>query len=435
MSYAQIFSVFLLSSSMLGNLGAQSTVATSDASFSAELAEATFDQVWDTVVERNWDTEFDEQHWTSARDELRPVAIAANDNTELRAVLHDLLGRLRRSHHAIIPADVYDDFEGSQSKSGRWVTGLTVRVFGGHAYVVEVDPTSDAFAKGIRPGWQLSAVRDKQIDQFIRNLTDSLSEHAVYRPETLASLRITSMLSGESHGSLSLTMLAPNGNSHELEVALQEPVGTYATFGHLPPLHVRSESKEVGTGVGYLKFNAFFAPVEVMQSLSKAIDFGEKGLVIDLRGNLGGLAAMTMGIGNRLVSDKKHQLGVQVMKQGKLNYVLFPGARSYDGPVAILIDECSISSAEILAGGLQAIGRARVFGRTSAGAALPSVVTHLPNGDYFQFAIADFVDTNGNRIEGIGVVPDVEVPFDVNALNEGRDTTLESAIRWIGEQK
>lgn len=97
----------------------------------------------------------------------------------------------------------------------------------------------------------------------------------------------------------------------------------------------------------------------------------------------------------------------------------------------MLIDELSASTSEILAGGLQDLHRGRVFGRTSPGAALPSVIEKLPNGDRFQFAIADYVTTGGKVLEGHGVTPDVIVPLEQKTLRGKQDPVIAAATKWI----
>jgi carboxyl-terminal processing protease len=94
-----------------------------------------------------------------------------------------------------------------------------------------------------------------------------------------------------------------------------------------------------------------------------------------------------------------------------------------------------MSAAEIFAGGMQAVGRARIFGESSGGQALPAVWDKLPNGDVLYHAVGDFVTAKGRRLEGQGVVPDEKVELKREDLLAGRDAPLEAALRWIGEQK
>ncbi len=99
----------------------------------------------------------------------------------------------------------------------------------------------------------------------------------------------------------------------------------------------------------------------------------------------------------------------------------------------MLTDELSISTAEFLAAGLKDLGRARLFGRNTQGAALPSVVEKLETGDGFQYATADYVSRSGARVEGVGVKPDVEIPLRRSDLAMGRDAVLDAALQWLNE--
>ena len=79
--------------------------------------------------------------------------------------------------------------------------------------------------------------------------------------------------------------------------------------------------------------------------------------------------------------------------------------------------------------------RARVFGVKTPGAALPSTIEVLPNGDRFQYAFANYISANGKPLEGLGVEPDVEIPLTRRALLDGRDPAIEAALSWIRSAK
>jgi carboxyl-terminal processing protease len=162
------------------------------------------------------------------------------------------------------------------------------------------------------------------------------------------------------------------------------------------------------------------------------------GIVIDLRGNPGGLAGMMMGISGHFVNERK-TLGVMKTRETELRFVSNPRLVSgdgqrvlpYSGPVAILVDAMSGSASECFAGGMQSIGRARVFGQPSMGQALPALFDRMPNGDVLIHAYGDFVTAEGTRLEGRGVIPDQIVPLLREDLLAGRDPTLDAALAWI----
>jgi carboxyl-terminal processing protease len=106
----------------------------------------------------------------------------------------------------------------------------------------------------------------------------------------------------------------------------------------------------------------------------------------------------------------------------------------FAGRLALVVDELSISTTEIFAGGLQAMGRAQLFGVQTAGQALPSVPERLPNGDILYHAIADFLSPTGKPLEGDGVRPDHVVPLTRAALLAGRDPALDAAIAWAAKR-
>jgi carboxyl-terminal processing protease len=95
--------------------------------------------------------------------------------------------------------------------------------------------------------------------------------------------------------------------------------------------------------------------------------------------------------------------------------------------VAILTDELSASTSEVMAGGLQDLKRARTVGGRTAGMVLPSMVERLPGGIRLQYAVADFRTPNGVLLEGRGVQPDVPVIETRTDLAAGRDPVLEAA--------
>lgn len=134
------------------------------------------------------------------------------------------------------------------------------------------------------------------------------------------------------------------------------------------------------------------------------------------------------------LTGEKGALGKIQMKGAKINLILNPWAEPYRQPVAVLTDECSISAAEILAGGLKDLQLARTFGTRTAGLVLPSTFERLPNGDGIQYAFADYQSASGGTLEGEGVTPDEEVQLTKAAYKKHSDPVLARAREWIQSQ-
>jgi carboxyl-terminal processing protease len=213
-------------------------------------------------------------------------------------------------------------------------------------------------------------------------------------------------------------------------------------LGHLPPLRVRTHAERLrrpgNRDVGLIGFNVWMPAVAV--PFAEAVDQFRQadGLVIDLRGNPGGLADMIRGLAGHVLTEPL-LLGRMKMREVELEFRANPRRSTADGrrvepfagPVAILVDELTGSASECFAGGLQSLGRARVFGTTSMGQALPAATRQLANGDVLMYAIGDFITSTGDRLEETGVVPDQIVPLSIAPLAAGRDEALDAAVAWI----
>src|ERR1700730_13674492 len=200
---------------------------------------------------------------------------------------------------------------------------------------------------------------------------------------------------------------------------------------------LRPASMPFAVANGYARFNMFLDPPRIMGAFGDAVQSCTPcdGFIVDLRGNPGGLGAMAMDMGGWFIDTPGQRLGTLYMRETSLNFVVNPRASVFTGPVAILVDGASASTSEIFAGGLTDLKRARIFGTRTAAAALPSIIEKLPNGDGFQFAIANYLSEGGKPLEGLGVIPDVEAPPTREALPQGKDPAQDAAVHWIESQR
>jgi carboxyl-terminal processing protease len=222
----------------------------------------------------------------------------------------------------------------------------------------------------------------------------------------------------------------------DVELELITGPGMPSKLGNLPIVHVQSDSSHLEGGVALYRFNAFLDAPRLAREFESILKHPDTtgGLIIDVRGNIGGLMLLTMGMGGWFIEDPV-SLGIMEMKGTPMKIRLNPRKPRFDLPVAILTDECSISAAEVFAGGMQDLGLAKVFGSRSAGLVLPSTVARLPSGDGFQYAMAGYQSASGRTLELDGVVPDEGIELTRKMFQDGSDPVLEAAAEWIRQQE
>jgi carboxyl-terminal processing protease len=392
------------------------------------VAVATFDSLYSKVANTYVDTAFTEHRWKAMRDSLRPRALAASTRTELDRVLLDALHYIPDSHFYIIPERVAPEESGTSSDA-RGTSGISARLADGKVVAWRVEPGSAAFDAGLKPGDILLRINGRDADSSVKRV-EGLPEPA--RPRALA--EALHGLNGLLVASVGDTVkIATPQKSYDL--VARPAKGNVSQFGNLPPLAALVRTQRVKSSsphgcVGVIAFNIWLP--EMGNDLASAVDSARScdGIVIDLRGNPGGVGAMVMGFAGYFV-DSTRSLGTMKTRQVSLNFVINPRVNPFNGKVAILVDAMSASTSEIFATGMQRIGRARVFGERSAAAALPALMERLPSGDVFVHAVADFTDPWGKRVEGAGVIPDEVVPLRIADLAQGRDAALDAAVRWI----
>jgi carboxyl-terminal processing protease len=399
------------------------------------LAEAqqleSFDQVWRTIEEKHWSPEQLEKlpgggSWKALQGPYRERVAKAGSQQEVREILREMVGKLGKSHYAI--SGVEQKGTTAVRRGGGTPPGFRVALVEGKVMVTG----ATAAAAPVKVGWELTAVAGIP-------MAPALAEIEKQAGASLqASLRRHQMLEGQISGGPGETVgyefVLPTGVKRRVNIKLPESDGS-AGFGFVQGMTVEREFRKVGQGqdVGYFRLGMFLDVVRVLPQFQRAIEQCTqcKGFIVDLRGNPGGVAVMANAMAGWFLQEQDLKLGTMYQRGVELKFVVIPRLNGFTGPLAILVDGASASTSEIFAGGMQALKRARVFGSRTAGAALPSMVEVLPNGDLFQYAVANYVSESGRELEGTGVSPDLEVQHTVAALKAGRDRVLKAAIDWI----
>tara|TARA_R110000737_G_scaffold2923_18_gene10192 strand:+ start:342382 stop:343800 length:1419 start_codon:yes stop_codon:yes gene_type:complete len=405
-----------------------------------------FEYVWNSVKEKHWDPDLNGVDWDQAHADLLPKIQQAESDSEARQVINELLSRLGQSHFGIIPSTSYNRLEEEstahqndapdhdQSSDEPGWAGMNVRLIDGQFLVTKVVPDSPAANAGIKTGWIVDSIRGRSMDSLIE-VTREIE--GVMRPETQAGLIAQSRLGGDAGETISMTFSDEHNTMREVSVTLDPSPGVMAGIGELPESPIEVEATTLDNGIGYFRLSLFMSPGTVLPTYQQFIEDHKDapGIVIDMRGNYGGIILMAPGMINWLI-DEKGLMGTMKMRdpvRGPFNIPLMlnPRKNHYTGKVAVLIDELSISNAEILSAGIKDIGRGKIFGTQTAGLALPSTVERLPNGDGFQYAFADYTTSGGYSLEAQGTIPDFPIQYTRQGLLSGHDEVLDAATNWI----
>jgi carboxyl-terminal processing protease len=393
---------------------------------------ASFDIVWKTVKDTYPDSTLGGLDWAGMRDRFRPRMESAATIDEARAVIQEMLEPLNQSHLMLIPRDYFQGERTDSALSGMGVCGFDVRLVDGAVLVTSVRPDSPAFAAGVRPGWE--ALRIDGVP--VRETTDEIA--ALYGGRSRFEFEIVhtlySSLSGEVGDSVSVVFRDGKSLERELEIALMKRPGHYVpAYGKLGPAFVDFEAKKLDGNVGYIRFNGFAGVVYLSSAFNGAMDTlrTSRGVILDLRGNSGGIGGIAVSMAGWFVAEKGMSLATIASRERADRIPVVPRARPYGGPLAVLVDGLAASAAEFLAGGLQDLGRARLFGARTAGFSGRGDLLELPNGDLFMHVTARHLRADGTDVEGSGIAPDAAAPHTRASLLAGKDAALEAALRWI----
>jgi carboxyl-terminal processing protease len=226
----------------------------------------------------------------------------------------------------------------------------------------------------------------------------------------------------------------PEGSVVQLEV--ERPSGRMAQMS-LPrrSVAVRSVSDvqliDPSSGVGYMKLDTFAASsaAELEQALWALQQQGMRSLVLDLRGDPGGLLTTAVEVADLFLPQ-----GTIVSTRGRHASDNTSQAASRDQtwkvPLVVLVDENSASASEILAAAIQENGRGIVVGRRTYGKGTVQTLFPLQSVSAgLRLTTAKFYSPTGREMSGAGVEPDIPVSGAPSGLNDPRsDRALQTAV-------
>jgi carboxyl-terminal processing protease len=204
------------------------------------------------------------------------------------------------------------------------------------------------------------------------------------------------------------------GTSVKLELmrqGLKDPITVSVKRDEIPQITVYSKVKKVNDKpIGYMEITSFSKETasEFEKQLKELEKKEIKGLVLDVRGNPGGLLESVQDILKEFVSKEKPYVQIEKRNGEKEPfYTTLEGDKPY--PVAVLIDKGSASASEILAGALKEAEDFTLIGEKTFGKGTVQQAVPMGDGSNIKLTLFKWLTPDGNWIHKKGIEPDVEV--------------------------
>lgn len=181
--------------------------------------------------------------------------------------------------------------------------------------------------------------------------------------------------------------------------------------------------------IAYIQIINFHAKTN--EDFQKALDTldlkNTRGIIIDLRNNLGGFVNVTVDIASHFIKD-----GIIITTRDNRGFTQSTGVNPNGTfttlPMVVLVNHYSASGSEVLAGALQDYGRATIAGTVTLGKGSYDSFFTLPDGSAIYLTIGRWLTPKGREIEGIGITPDI-------TLTQTGDEAIQWAVDYLHQGK
>lgn len=233
-------------------------------------------------------------------------------------------------------------------------------------------------------------------------------------------------MKGEPETEVKITILRGEiSNVEELDINIVREMITIETI----------ESDMLERNIGYISISTFNedTSIDFKEQLDELENKDMKSLILDLRGNPGGLLNEVVDIADIFIDDG--DIVYTEDKSAKKSFIKAKkGGKDY--PIVVLINNGSASASEILAGALKDHNLAKIVGETSFGKGVVQSLTEFRDGTGIKLTVSEYFTPNGVKIDGVGVEPDLEIKLDEDIEGIGlefleADNQLQKAIELL----
>lgn len=269
--------------------------------------------------------------------------------------------------------------------------------------------TGPAYEAGLLPGDIIYKVAGKEVTGL--DLTE-----------------VVSRIKGEEGTNAEITIIR-EGESEPLDFSIPRRVVEVPTITY----------EMLDGKIGYIAISEFdeVTAQQFKDALNQLDKQGQKGLIIDIRNNPGGLLDTVVDMLNRMLP--KGLIVYTEDKYGNREEKKSDAKEEFNKPLAVLINGNSASASEIFAGAIQDYDKGTIIGTTSFGKGIVQSIIPLQDGTAIKVTVSKYFTPKGQDIHGVGIKPDVTVELNDKlkkkvVIKKEEDNQLQKAIEIISKE-
>lgn len=353
-------------------------------------SQALFDRAWRIIKSNFYDPDLNKQNWTRWKKHYKG-RIKTDEDANI--AINTMLESLDDPYSRYLDKKNYAE-QNTSINSRIFGIGVNISSIGGKTYIVSIVEDTPAFHSNLKKGDIITKVNGKQI-------------------------------SGMKVSEVADIVRGPEGTFVELTILRNKK--TFTKKIKREEIKIKTVKSSMDRNIGYIQIMSFIGtttPNEFISALEKTDR--AKGLIIDLRGNTGGLLPNAIFIANMFISDGKL---VSIVGRSGYKRNIYAQSSNYvvDKPMLVLVDGGSASASEILSGALKDYHKAKLLGTKTFGKGMVQKIVPMPNETGLNLTIAKYLTPCGHDINKKGIEPDIEVEISEKDIVMRRDVQLNKA--------
>ena len=368
--------------------------------------------------------------WQAFSRMYRQVSAALPQDTDLQqalaaATMQGMMQSLNNDHtrwirQAPLPASIRNQFPNGAdyglgfTTSANSVTETALPEAQPPLFLISVDPGSPAALQGLQPGDIITAVNgivpfaNNQFNPGLMSWLDPAPPQDLQAPAPSVQVTLTRPSTGQSW-------------TVTLQAALYTP----------PPL---VDAQVLGNSLAYVRLSGFLPnAATLVEQAIQGLHLGNnlRGVILDLRSNGGGAPEGVAGLLGAFVHDKIWSYDIDQNGKRIANHTNDATPLLHQ-PLVVLTDRRCVSACDAFTGAVRDLGLGTIVGtRTGGKVSGPAGGYLLNDGSMLLIPSLSEVGAHGERIDGIGVAPDDNLPLTAAALSSGHDPDIEQAISLL----